>query len=169
MIFSSPVPQKACTESMLFAGQVTKISCPPVVKRVINLPYDMITLLAENRQISINYNFNNPLLLSGQCDIEELLFRTGLIPLTQRFVYVSYIFYKLIFLTAKYYLVKILCFIHIAIGKNVYRQSLLAIHPLYKVGNVYTCIAFVLTQHQAISRSILCFCSDRTQSSCSSL
>ena len=121
MIFSSPVLQKACTESpkgsrcMLFAGQVMKISCPPVVKRVINLPYDMITLLAENRQISINYNFNNPLLLSGQCDIEELLFRTGLIPLTQRFVYVSYIHisYKLIFLTAKYHLVKILCFIQL--------------------------------------------------------
>ena len=35
---------------MLFSGQVMKISCPPVVKRVINLPYDMITLLAENRQ-----------------------------------------------------------------------------------------------------------------------
>ena len=35
---------------MLFAGQVMKISCPPVVKRVINLPYGMITLLAENRQ-----------------------------------------------------------------------------------------------------------------------
>ena len=40
MTFSSPVPQKACTESpgsrcMLFAGQVMKISYPPVVKRVI--------------------------------------------------------------------------------------------------------------------------------------
>ena len=51
MIFSSPVPQKACTESpkgsrcMLFAGQVMKISCPSVVKRVINLTYDRITLV----------------------------------------------------------------------------------------------------------------------------
>ena len=41
MIFSSPVPQKACTSSppgsrcMLFAGQVMKISYPPVVQRVI--------------------------------------------------------------------------------------------------------------------------------------
>ena len=35
---------------MLFAGQVMKISCLPDVKRVINLPYDMINLLAENRQ-----------------------------------------------------------------------------------------------------------------------
>ena len=48
--------KKACTECpkgsrcMLFAGQVMKISCPPVVKRVINLPYYIITLLAENRQ-----------------------------------------------------------------------------------------------------------------------
>ena len=69
MIFSSPVPQKACTESqkgsrcMLFAGQVMKISCRPVVKRVINLPYDRITLLAEIRQKSINFNFNNPMFL----------------------------------------------------------------------------------------------------------
>ena len=30
--------------------QVMKISCLPVVKRIINLPYDMIPLLAENRQ-----------------------------------------------------------------------------------------------------------------------
>ena len=41
MTFSSPVPQKACTSSpsgsrcMLFAGQVMKISYPPVVQRVI--------------------------------------------------------------------------------------------------------------------------------------
>ena len=35
---------------VIFAGQVIKISCPPVVQRVINLPYDMIILLAENRQ-----------------------------------------------------------------------------------------------------------------------
>ena len=74
MIFSSPVPQKACTESpkgsrcMLFAGQVMKMSCLPVVQRVINLPYGMITLLTENRQkISINYNFNTPLFLFRKC------------------------------------------------------------------------------------------------------
>ena len=103
--------------------------------------------------------------MSGQCDIEELLFRTGLIPLTQRFVYVSYIFYKLILSTAKYHLVKILCFIHIATGKHVHRQSLLPVHPLYFV-NVYACIAFVIIGHQAVSGSILCFCSGRTLSSC---
>ena len=44
MIFSSPVPQKACTSSpsgsrcMLFAGQVMKTSYPPVVQRVITTP-----------------------------------------------------------------------------------------------------------------------------------
>ena len=95
--------------------------------------------------------------MSGQCDIEELLFRTGLIPLMQRFVYVSYIFYKLIFLTAKYHLIKILYYIHIATGKHVHRQSLLPVHPLYKVDNVYTCIAFVPIWHQTVSGSILCF------------
>ena len=56
MIFSSPVPKKACTESpkgsrcMLFAGQMMKISYPSVVQREINLAYDMITVLAEKRQ-----------------------------------------------------------------------------------------------------------------------
>ena len=61
-------PAKSMHRCMLFAGQVMKISCPPVVRRVINLPYGMITLLAEKRKkISINYNFNTPLFLFRKC------------------------------------------------------------------------------------------------------
>ena len=45
MIFPSPVPKKACISSpsgsrcMLFAGQVMKISYPPVVQRVITTSF----------------------------------------------------------------------------------------------------------------------------------
>ena len=51
MIFSSPVPQKACTSSpsgsrcMLFAGQVMKIPYPPVVQRIITTYYSAKCLI----------------------------------------------------------------------------------------------------------------------------